>query len=162
MSSSTPTVDPASSVIRAMVTVTLVFLLGLGAIVITAVSVKGNSGAAGGSGAATTTAKIGLKEYSVTGTMTAPAGHVILIVTNEGTMTHNLTVTGKGGPPMLPPGQSARLTLDLAAGTYQIYCSVPGHKDSGMQATFRQRPPMNWRSTIAVFSPSCEALIAET
>ena len=71
MSSSTPTVDPASSVIRAMVTVTLVFLLGLGAIVITAVSVKGNSGAAGGSGAATTTAKIGLKEYSVTGTMTA-------------------------------------------------------------------------------------------
>ena len=128
--------DDTPAFIRVMVAVTAVFLLGIGAIVVTAVAVKGNSTETVGSGSATTTVKIGLKEYAITGTMTAPAGHVNFVVTNDGSMDHNFTVTGKGGTPMISAGHSATLSVDLAAGSYQVYCSVPGHKESGMLATF--------------------------
>ena len=36
--------------------------------------------------------------------------------------------------PLISPGQSAKLTVTLAAGTYTLYCTVPGHRAAGMVA----------------------------
>jgi uncharacterized cupredoxin-like copper-binding protein len=33
----------------------------------------------------------------------------------------------------LDPGQPAALALDLAAGTYTTFCSLPGHESLGMR-----------------------------
>ena len=56
-------------------------------------------------------------------------------VSNDGKVPHNLTVEGPGGKnatPDLGGGKSATLKVDLKPGTYDLYCSVPGHKQLGM------------------------------
>ena len=59
-------------------------------------------------------------------------------VVNKGTQVHNLTVDGPGvdkaHTPNLQPGQSAHLKVKLVAGRYDLYCSIPGHKQLGMDA----------------------------
>jgi plastocyanin len=58
-------------------------------------------------------------------------------VTNSGSQTHNLGVEGSDLlTPDIEPGGSATLDLSsLPAGTYTLYCDIPGHADSGMRAT---------------------------
>ena len=34
--------------------------------------------------------------------------------------------------PTIQPGKSATLNVDLKPGTYDVYCSIPGHKQAGM------------------------------
>jgi manganese oxidase len=60
-----------------------------------------------------------------------------LSVTNDGAMAHNLVIVGTGvETPMLNPGQSASLDVSsLAPGTYEVICSVGGHKEAGMVGT---------------------------
>ena len=56
-------------------------------------------------------------------------------VSNDGKVPHNLTVQGPGGKnatPNLTPGKSGTLKVDLKAGIYDFFCSVPGHKQLGM------------------------------
>ena len=36
--------------------------------------------------------------------------------------------------PLINPGSTAKLTVTLAAGTYTLYCTVPGHSAAGMVA----------------------------
>ena len=63
-----------------------------------------------------------------------PNGHIT--VTNNGTMAHDLGVRDTDlMTASIAPGASA--TLDLAGldpGTYELYCDVAGHADSGMKA----------------------------
>ena len=63
-----------------------------------------------------------------------PNGHIT--VTNNGTMAHDLGVRDTDlMTASIAPGASA--TLDLAGldpGTYELYCDVAGHADSGMTA----------------------------
>lgn len=68
------------------------------------------------------------------------AGKVTFAVTNAGKIQHDLAVTGPGvkgiaKTPLINPGASANLTVTLAAGSYTLYCTVPGHKTLGMVAT---------------------------
>jgi uncharacterized cupredoxin-like copper-binding protein len=66
---------------------------------------------------------------------TLPPGSYTFEVSNDGKVPHNLTVTGPGGKkatPDLTPGKSASLTVDLKSGNYDFFCSVPGHKQLGM------------------------------
>ena len=35
----------------------------------------------------------------------------------------------------IQPGQSTTVTINAAAGSYQYYCSIPGHKEAGMVGT---------------------------
>ena len=67
------------------------------------------------------------------------AGKVTFVVTNAGKIQHDLTLEGAGvsastKTPLISSGKSAKLTVTLAAGTYTLYCSVPGHRAAGMVA----------------------------
>ena len=55
-------------------------------------------------------------------------------VTNAGSQVHNLGVEGTDlVTPDIEPGGSATLDLSsLEAGSYTLYCDIPGHADSGM------------------------------
>lgn len=69
---------------------------------------------------------------------TASAGQVTISVKNAGQVTHNLVVNGPGVQDqktvLLSPGQTAQLVVTLKAGTYDVYCGIPGHKQAGMDA----------------------------
>lgn len=63
-----------------------------------------------------------------------PAGSVLTVV-NEGTTAHDIMVDGYKSETLDGGG---RTTLDLTMlepGTYEVVCTVTGHKDSGMTAT---------------------------
>jgi FtsP/CotA-like multicopper oxidase with cupredoxin domain/plastocyanin len=79
-----------------------------------------------------------LSEFKITpATINAVTGDVQLSVHNGGTMAHNLSVAPSGKrTPDIQPGGTAVLDLgNLAAGSYQVQCLIPGHADSGMKAT---------------------------
>ena len=63
------------------------------------------------------------------------SGKVTFEVKNDGKIPHDLVVEGNGvkeKTPLLDAGESATLEVDLKPGTYDVYCSVPGHKEAGM------------------------------
>jgi uncharacterized cupredoxin-like copper-binding protein len=67
------------------------------------------------------------------------AGTVTFRVTNDGAVDHALEVEGQGveeEAETIKPGESAELTVDLSKeGSYEIYCPIDGHRDSGMEGT---------------------------
>ena len=72
-----------------------------------------------------------LKDY------TAKAGKVNVELINEGKENHNLLIQGvdKGKFKMsVAPGETKTGAVDLSARTYEIYCDIAGHRDSGMEA----------------------------
>jgi len=64
------------------------------------------------------------------------AGPYELDLENKGKIGHDLVVKGPGvneeKTPVIDGGQTAVLKVDLKKGTYELYCSVPGHKQAGM------------------------------
>jgi uncharacterized cupredoxin-like copper-binding protein len=94
---------------------------------------------AGGSSAtaASTTVTATEKEFSITlSQRTFAPGAYSFQVVNGGTFPHNLTIAGPGvdnqASPTLQAGQSGSLSVTLQAGSYELWCSVDGHKDRGM------------------------------
>jgi plastocyanin len=71
--------------------------------------------------------------------LSAKAGKVTIAFTNMSPLAHNLTVEATGGKIVgaTPTFQGATktLTLTLKAGTYKFFCSVPGHRQAGMEGT---------------------------
>jgi uncharacterized cupredoxin-like copper-binding protein len=66
---------------------------------------------------------------------TLAAGSYSFAVKNDGKIEHDLVVQGNGvdeKTPTIAPGKSATLKVDLKPGTYDVYCSIPGHKQAGM------------------------------
>jgi plastocyanin len=66
------------------------------------------------------------------------SGAVTITAKNVGTTVHNLEVEGKGVEKKtanLQPGSSGALKLNLKPGKYEMYCSIPGHKEAGMEGT---------------------------
>ena len=66
---------------------------------------------------------------------TLAAGSYSFEVKNDGKIEHDLVVQGNGvdeKTPTIGPGESATLKVDLTPGTYDVYCSIPGHKQAGM------------------------------
>jgi uncharacterized cupredoxin-like copper-binding protein len=71
---------------------------------------------------------------------TAKAGEVTIAYYNKGNVTHTLVIkqadgTRLGDRLFLTPGKSAGMAVNLASGTYDMYCDVPGHRESGMDST---------------------------
>jgi len=70
---------------------------------------------------------------------TAKAGKVAIKFTNNSALQHNVTLVNSsnkilGKTPTFQGGTKSFSTT-LSAGTYTYYCSVPGHRQAGMQGT---------------------------
>ena len=66
---------------------------------------------------------------------TLPAGSYSFEVKNDGKIEHDLVIEGNGvdeKTPTIEAGKTATLEVDLKPGTYDVYCSIPGHKQAGM------------------------------
>ena len=80
-----------------------------------------------------------LKDYSidVSGDTSLTAGTYTFHVANSGPSAHNLTIDGSGVEDettgTFSAGGTADLTVTLKDGSYEFYCSVPGHKEAGME-----------------------------
>jgi uncharacterized cupredoxin-like copper-binding protein len=86
------------------------------------------------------TVTLGESEFKITPKdATAKAGKVTIDVKNDGAIVHNLNVEGNGLAEKktadLQPGSSGKLTVDLKPGKYEMYCSIDGHRASGMEGT---------------------------
>ncbi len=80
----------------------------------------------------------GQLKYNTT-SLTAKAGAVSMDFKNMASLGHNVTVesssgTVVGATPTFQGG-SKTLSLNLKPGTYKFYCSVPGHRQAGMEGT---------------------------
>jgi uncharacterized cupredoxin-like copper-binding protein len=67
---------------------------------------------------------------------TAQAGEVTIEAVNDGGTVHNLEIEGNGVEEVtddLDPGSSGEVTVDLEAGTYEIYCAIGDHREQGME-----------------------------
>ena len=70
--------------------------------------------------------------------LTAKAGKVTIDMKNPAPLQHNISLTGGGVNQMgktVSTGQTSTVTATLKPGTYTFYCSVPGHRQAGMQGT---------------------------
>jgi plastocyanin len=71
-----------------------------------------------------------------------PAGQVVIEFVNHGQDEHNLNVKPgegevEGSLPNTAPNAHPSLSLELHAGSYTLFCSLPGHEAKGMKATLK-------------------------
>ena len=67
---------------------------------------------------------------------TAPAGDLEVSSPNESSVPHNIAIEGNGVDevgPVVQDGKSSDIEVKLKPGTYAFYCSVPGHREGGME-----------------------------
>jgi uncharacterized cupredoxin-like copper-binding protein len=69
-------------------------------------------------------------------------GKTTLMVVNKGKLAHSLSISGPGLKKRLiagtiKPGSSRRVTVTLKAGSYTLWCPVPGHAALGMKQTVK-------------------------
>jgi plastocyanin len=70
--------------------------------------------------------------------LTATAGHVRITMTNPADIEHNVSLEGSGVSEQgetVGHGGASEVEADLKAGTYTYFCSVPGHREQGMEGT---------------------------
>jgi len=118
-----------------------------------ALAVPAFSGSAGGVDPRTNGLRIALGEWTVAPEAAAiRPGAVTLVVTNRGRLVHAFRIRAAGvsgknryeaRTRALRPGETARLTVELAAGTYDIECPVEDggldHEARGMHALLSVR-----------------------
>jgi FtsP/CotA-like multicopper oxidase with cupredoxin domain len=99
----------------------------------------GGSGTGGQASSQKVTIDVSLEEWAIAPSqIQAPSRQTLVFnVTNQGTTQHTFAVAVPDATPlatqMIEPGQSATLEVPaLEAGSYRVYCSVPGHADLGM------------------------------
>jgi hypothetical protein len=82
-------------------------------------------------------------EYKLTLSRTHLAvGRTTLVVVNKGKIAHSLSISGPGMKKRLiagtiMPGVSRSVSVTLKAGTYALWCPVPGHAALGMKTTLK-------------------------
>jgi plastocyanin len=80
----------------------------------------------------------GQLEYD-TKSLAAKAGKVSIDFTNSSPVAHDVTIESSSGQKLgatpVFEGGSKTLSLELKAGTYKFFCSVPGHRQAGMEGT---------------------------
>jgi plastocyanin len=70
----------------------------------------------------------------------AKPGRITLIMSNPSSagMDHGIAIDGNGvdrDGPIVGPGKTSSITVDLKKGSYTYYCPVPGHRQAGMTGT---------------------------
>jgi plastocyanin len=80
--------------------------------------------------------------YFVLSRPSVSAGEVTIELDNRGEDAHDLNLQREGGEgePVLEIGetqslQHATASFDLPAGSYKLWCSLPGHREKGMETT---------------------------
>jgi len=68
---------------------------------------------------------------------TIPAGtDVVVTIENKGALQHDFVIDElEVKSDLLDGGSSGTVTINAEPGTYEFYCSVPGHKEAGMVGT---------------------------
>ena len=72
---------------------------------------------------------------------TAPSGDVAVKYENQGLQGHSMLFRDANGDKVsgfrlvAAPGKTVGGTVKLPAGTYTMYCDIPGHEAAGMHAT---------------------------
>jgi plastocyanin len=66
---------------------------------------------------------------------TAKAGKVTLESKNDSSVPHDIALKGGSSGEVVQSGGVSKLTANLKAGSYEFYCSVPGHEQAGMKGT---------------------------
>ncbi|MGI9644078.1 MAG: multicopper oxidase domain-containing protein [Ilumatobacteraceae bacterium] len=125
----------SAGVFLAMTGLLIVLVLGVLAIGVVAL-IQDDDGGGGGAAASTgSTVDVQLTEFAIEGELAVPEGNVTLNVVNAGAIEHNLAVIETGD-------QTRNLTsrgvdvLDLGVlepGTYELVCTISGHRESGME-----------------------------
>ena len=74
-----------------------------------------------------------------TDSATAEAGEVTIDFTNPQSLTHDVVIEDEGGEDvggteLIGEGETSE-TVNLKPGKYTFYCSVPGHREAGMEGT---------------------------
>jgi uncharacterized cupredoxin-like copper-binding protein len=74
-------------------------------------------------------------EFKITLASTAlKAGEITFEAKNDGKIPHDLAIKQTGDKTkLIPPGGTAELKVTLKPGTYELYCTVPGHEAAGMK-----------------------------
>jgi plastocyanin len=71
--------------------------------------------------------------------LSAKAGSVTINFDNTQSLQHDVAVSDSSGKVLgqtdLVSSGTTSTTVDLTAGTYTFYCTVPGHKEAGMEGT---------------------------
>jgi hypothetical protein len=84
-----------------------------------------------------TAVEVVLSEFTIDMPASVPAGSVAFDIANSGTMAHNFEIEGEGIEESLDedldPNQAETLTVELAAGTYTVYCPIGDHREQGME-----------------------------
>ena len=81
--------------------------------------------------------------YVVSGA-TAPAGTLAIDSRNAASIPHDIALEGPDGRelaegPDVSNGGVSSISVDLRPGRYTFFCSVPGHRDGGMEGTLTVR-----------------------
>jgi uncharacterized cupredoxin-like copper-binding protein len=62
------------------------------------------------------------------------AGEITFETKNDGKIPHDLAIKGTSDKTkLIQPGGTADMTVTLKPGTYELYCTVPGHEAAGMR-----------------------------
>jgi plastocyanin len=77
-----------------------------------------------------------------TDTLEAPAGQVTIDMENPSSIPHNVSIEGRGVDEegrTVNKGGTSTVSADLQPAEYVFYCSVPGHREAGMEGTLTVR-----------------------
>ncbi len=90
----------------------------------------------GGGGDEIQTAHVSLTEFAIEGDLELKPGEVQFAISNEGAIVHNIAIDGVGQSDDFNGGEAGNWDAgNLAPGTYELFCAIPGHKDAGMVTT---------------------------
>jgi uncharacterized cupredoxin-like copper-binding protein len=78
------------------------------------------------------TDKTGQLAY-VTNRASATAGKLTVESKNDASIPHDIVIDGKGNGAEVQNGGVSKFSATFAKGTYTFYCSVPGHRQAGME-----------------------------
>ncbi|MGH2979524.1 MAG: cupredoxin domain-containing protein [Solirubrobacterales bacterium] len=103
---------------------------------------EGGTGAGGGGGTIRVAADPGGDLAFEQESLTAEPGRNTIEFTNEASLPHDVKVEQDGeeiGGTEVVTGGTAEATVELERGEYTFYCSVPGHRQAGMEGSLNVR-----------------------
>lgn len=87
------------------------------------------------------TVEVRLSEFSIQMPQSLQAGRIVFRIVNDGTAEHGFEIEGPNVSDSLAssvqPGEESTLSVDLEAGSYEVWCPVADHAEQGMRTTLQ-------------------------